>query len=223
MRRILILVMLVCGAVYAYAGPTEFEFIQWSGGNWQNGYPYYIEPLSGPVGQIEAVMCDDYAHGGMPGDQWDANITNLGSGNIMETRFDTMSGPNALYPLLLYHEAGWILLQTQVEQPSEWQSMTYAVWHIFDSAAPLVGDAQAWITAAQQEGTIGFPGTDFNRVYIVTPVDQHDPDPNSMQEFIYIGQDPSSQNAATQSTPEPGTLLLVGTGALALLRRKFVS
>ena len=106
----------MCGAVYAFAGPIEWEFLNWNGGDWTNGYPYYIEPLTGPNSQIYAVMCDDYAHGGKPGDIWDANITNLGSRNICSHPFQQPSpGPNALYALGLYDEAGWILLQTQVE------------------------------------------------------------------------------------------------------------
>jgi hypothetical protein len=64
---------------------------------------------------------------------------------------------------------------------------------------------------------------DFNRVYIITPVDQYNPDPSSIQEFMYIGNDPSSSSGGASQTPEPGTLLLLGTGSLAFLRRKFLS
>jgi hypothetical protein len=64
---------------------------------------------------------------------------------------------------------------------------------------------------------------DFNKVYIVTPVDQFNPDPNSIQEFMYIGNDPSSSSAGSATTPEPATFILLGTGALAVLRRKFLS
>ncbi len=222
MRRVLLIVaMFLCGTVYAFAGPTEWEFLQWNGGDWTNGYPYYIQQVDGPNAQIYAVMCDDYAHGGQPGDLWDANTTNLGTQNIMLTRFNNLSGPNALYALGLYDEAGWILLQTQVEPTSEWKSMTYAVWHIFDPNAPLFGDASTWISNAQAEQKIGFPGVDFGKVYILTPVNQHDPDPNSMQEFMYIGQDPSNLSQVNQTTPEPGTFLLLGSGLLAMLGRKF--
>jgi hypothetical protein len=77
MRKLMILAVFVCGSVYAFADPTEFTFIGWNDGNWQNGYPYYIEASNGSP-TILNVMCDDYAHGGMPGDQWDANITDLG-------------------------------------------------------------------------------------------------------------------------------------------------
>jgi hypothetical protein len=223
MRRLLLLGVLMCvfGSVYAHADPTEWQFLDWNGGDWTNGYPYYIEPVNGPNSLIYAVMCDDYAHGGMPGDQWSANLTVLGSDNLSKVRFNNLVGPNALYSLELYDESGWILLQTQVENPTEWKSMTYAIWHIFDSNAPLFGDAATWIAAAQAQEQIGFPGSDFNKVYILTPVNQHDPDPNSMQEFMYLGQDASSSGgAASASTPEPGTFLLLGTGILAVLRKR---
>jgi hypothetical protein len=214
----------MCGALYAYADPTQWEFVAWNGGDWTNGYPYYVEPLSGPSGNIIAVMCDDYAHGGQPGDIWDANVTDLGSRNISLARFNNIPGPFSTYPLQLYNEAGWILLQTQTEQSTEWKSMNYAVWHIFDSNAPLFGDASTWIAAAQQEAQSGFPGIDFNKVYIVTPTNQYNPDPSSMQEFLYIGQDPTGaqqDQSGGATTPEPGTLLMVATGAAAALRKKF--
>lgn len=223
MRRLLLLLaILMCGALYAYAGPSEYTFLGWNGGDWTNGYPYYIKPPQGP-NFVQRVMCDDYFHGGEPGQQWDANITNLGTKNLSEARFNNIAGPNALYPLRLYDEAGWILLQTEVEPMSDWKSMNYAVWTLFDHNALCDSGCTDWLNQADEAYHLGFPDTDFNRVYILTPVNQHDPDPNGMQEFLYLGQDPSSQAGGAQTTPEPGTIFLVGTGALALLRKKFVS
>jgi hypothetical protein len=169
-------------------------------------------------------MCDDYFHGGMPGDMWDANITQLGTGNISLTRFNKIvAGPTSLSPLTLYEEAGWILLQTQITNQSEFQSMTYAVWHIFDPNAPLIGDAQFWLDQAMLQAEMHFPGSDFNRVYVITPVNQYDPDPNDPQEFLALGTDSGliihPRGGAT--APEPGTLLLLGTGLAGILGRRF--
>jgi len=223
MRRVLlVLALFLCGTVGAFGQSQEYQFLAFSGGDWTNGYPYYIEPVDGPSTLIYSVMCDDYAHGGQPGDVWDANLTNLGSGIIVNTRFNNLPGPASNYALGLYDMAGWILLQTQTQQSSEWKPMTYAVWHIFDPNAPLFGDAANWLNLALAEKQIGFPGVDFNKVYILTPVDQRDPDPNSMQEFMYIGADPSQEAAqGGQTTPEPGTFLLLGSGVLAMVGRKF--
>jgi len=221
MRRLLILAVVVCGAVYAHAGPIEFTFLTWNNGNWQNGYPYEIQQDSGPL-SVLAVMCDDYVHGGMPGDTWMANVTDLGSDNIMQARFNTILGPNSLYALMLYDEAGWLLLETQVEPTSQWLPINTAVWNIFDPSAPCNTSCQAWLAAAQNEARLGFPGVDFNKVYIITPVNQHDPDPHSIQEFMYIGEDPSGQGR-DQTTPEPGTLILMGTGVLAAFGRRFLN
>ncbi len=192
-----------------YTSPATLNFLGFTGGAWQNGYPYFVN-IDGIPGTVD-VMCDDYMHGGVVGQSWVANITNLGTYGIGLARFNLL--PDAL---TLYKEAGWILLQTPVTPPNQYADMNYAVWHIFDPAVTLDSGAQAWLTDAEQEAMEGFPGVPFNKVYIITPIDQYDPDPTSMQEFLTI--DPK-----LQPIPEPGTLLLLGTGVLGLWKRKRLS
>jgi len=181
----------------AYAAPVDMVFYGFQAGGWPVGYPYYATVDGGPMVDI---MCDDWVHGGLPGDTWQANFTNLGSGDLSDLRFNQM--PDAL---TLYHEAGWLLLQTRVTQQWQWRDINFTVWHIFDPSVPL--PSPYWLYQAQREAQLGFPGVDFNEVGIYTPLDQYDPNPEDPQEFLHI-------------VPEPGTVILVVTGLLGAMARK---
>ena len=228
------LVLIICLGILlaATCGAEEMlTFTDFQPAGWQVGYPYYATINGGPVIN---VMCDDWAHGGLPGDQWLANITVLGSGDLTYLRFNqaTQNG-TPLTPqeaLTLYREAGWLLLQTRTAPTSEWPAINYAVWHIFDTDAPLDGtpwlgpplapvDGQSWLTAAQQQAAVGFPGANFQQVDILTPwlcADQngqltrecqHDTNLNGPQELLML-------------TPEPGTLAFAGASLLALIGKR---
>ncbi len=190
MRKFLLLAVILLGAVSAYADPVTFDFIGWSGGNWQNGYPYYVS--EGVNDQMLPVMCDDYVHGGEPGMTWQAYITDLGTENVSLTRFGHDDNDVGLTD---YRQAGWILLQTLTTPMGQWKDMNEAVWHIFDSAAPIDSGGEAWLALSEAAERLGYPGTDFGKVYIITPTDQYNPDPTSIQEFMYIGADSSSSSA----------------------------
>ena len=220
MKRFVVIIGMLFAAASAHASPIPVQdptnpvtvtLLSFSGGQWQNGYPYTLTML-GPSALIKA-MCDDYTHGGSIGESWQANITNLGSNNLTLTRF---GHEESGLGLAFYREAGWILLETQVTPSNEYADMNYAVWHIFDPAVPLDPGALMWLEAAQAEAALGFPGVPFNHVFIITPIDQYDPNPNDPQEFLTI--DPR-----LQGTPEPGTLLLLGTGLVGLWKRKLLS
>lgn len=199
MKKFIVLAGMLAVATCLYASPVTVDFVAFSQGLWQLGYPYSATVNGGPV---IAVMCDDWEHGGLPGDTWLAYNTNLGSGNLSLLRFNLLPGA-----LTLYDEVGWLLLQTEVTPQNQWADMNYAVWHIFDSSVPLNSNAQAWLTLAQQEAALGFPGVDFSRVEIFTPVNQYDTNVEGPQELL-------------TTVPEPTTLALACAGCAALVARR---
>ena len=149
-------------------------------------------------------MCDDWAHGGLPGDTWQANFTDLGTDNLSLVRFNQL--PNAL---TLYQEAGWLLIQTRVTTPPQWTDINVAVWYIFDNSTPLTPNAQNWLALVQQEANNGFPGINFHQIAIYTPVNQFDMNVEGPQELLRL-------------VPEPGTLVMLVSGMIGLLGRKFL-
>jgi len=202
MRKLIVTTVVLMTATWVCASPLTRQCLAFQSGGWQVGYPYTVSANgSGPID----VMCDDYEHGGAPGDAWLANLTNLGSGNLSLLRFNQLPGAPTLYD-----EAGWLLLQTTVTPTSQWTDINFAVWYIFDSSVSLSPNAQYWLNLAQQEAQNGFPGVDFDRVGIYTPVNQYDPNMADAQEFLRI-------------VPEPDTLTLLCSGlvgALAIAQRR---
>jgi len=218
MLKLMLLLTLLTAWVAAYANPVVVDFIRFNNsGQWQNGYPYWV--LLQGMG-FEPVMCDDYLHGGDPDQTWLANETNLGTQDLSLTRFGTLNGA-----LTLYDKAGWLLLQTRQTGLNQWQEMNSATWNLFDPSAPCDAGCEFWLAAAQKEADRGFQGIDFDLVGILTPFhDQQGNDPNGPQEFLYLGGVPDcsfcAPNQSSGTTPEPATLLMVGTGAAVLWQRK---
>jgi len=191
-------VFVIAATVSVLADPVEVRFAGLGGEN-QNGeytYPYFLTINDGP--QIP-MICNDFYHGSNIGDTWQANITSLISGDLSNTRFND---------LLEYEEAAYLLLQINDSNQPEWGNINFAVWKIFNPSVNM-GDTppgtlgpQYWYDLA---GTADLSSVDFSRVMILTPTDAHNE--TGDQEFMFL-------------TPEPGTLLLIGTGLLGLFSQR---
>ncbi len=71
MRKLLILAVLMCGSVYVFAGPSgSLPFLVGTAGIGRTD-TRITSRKPAVTNAILDVMCDDYVHGGMPGDQWD--------------------------------------------------------------------------------------------------------------------------------------------------------
>lgn len=202
MKKLAVIAGLLLWAVSASANPVTAELIAFLG-QYENGIPTYPYALTINNGPDLMVMCDDYWHGGEPGDVWQANLTVLTTNNRSLLRFDR-GGTG-----IPYKEAAWIMKQFAVTDKSQWPDMNYAVWGILSTGVPLDNLAEQWVAAAKAEAEKGFPHVNFGDVMILTPVDIFSP-PQDPQEFMFL-------------VPEPASFVLLGSAVVAAIgaRRRF--
>lgn len=205
------------------------------GGGAVTAFGYYMSPYSGTVdGTEQRLNCVDFFHEVSIGEVWTAAITNLGAAiadnNLLLSTRDGISGGYASLSdvLKLYMEAAWLTDQfaaNPASSPDQSIAIQTAIWSIVDNGptnpASLkyantgdfwsngqvssivntgVGSTGYWIDQAQTQYANQAAGY-YNKFNILTGTG----DPGSgAQEFIY-------------STPEPGTLVLIGSGLLGLV------
>ena len=191
---------------FAYAdGPVQMVF---QGVNGANDGQYYVSPYYGTMnGQAVTLFCDDILNEITFGQSWSANVTNLGtavnSNNFSQTRYGSVAGSAVLgNPALAYEEAAWLTLQF-ASNPGDLVNLQYALWDIMNPGARGTGnsDVENWLLLA----SLNYGTINLNNFEIVTNVG---PLTLTGQEQEFIVQ-----------TPEPGTLVLLICGMLALCVR----
>lgn len=159
--------------------------------------PYYAHQVGAP-GQPEMdVFCVDYNHEISIGQQWTANFSNL-AGNLSKTRFDN---------LVWYSEAAWLDMQFASTSQSQWGLLHYAIWNITSPGTPNLGS----LSTGDRNTVLGFISSaqhnygqvNLNYWDVVTDVNTVNGQ-GGVQEYL------------TQVTPEPGTIILFGTGLLLI-------
>jgi len=199
-KILLVLAVMFMLTPVAHADSTPVTMV-FTGVNGSNDGQYYVSPYTGTMnGQAVTLFCVDMINEVNFGQTWQANVTNLASGNLSNTRYgDSAISPVAANAGILYAEAAWLTTQF-ASNSSDYVSLQYALWDLMNpgSEPTSYGNVQHWLDlAAVNYGSID--PSQFEIITNVGPVTLT----GQVQEFII-------------RTPEPGTLALLLCGLLAL-------
>ena len=160
-----------------------------------SAFGYQVGPYTGLLGagssaQSLFIYCVDVAHTVTPGQQWEVNLTNLGTGVGIGT--NTRSGN-----LTAYRQAAWLTTQYALH-PDATADIQATIWNLFGAAAGIAPSSNYWFLEAQNN----YASLDYSGFLVATDVNMALE--ASAQEFIL-------------ATPEPSTVILLATGLLGVL------
>lgn len=211
---------LVAGTAQAqYASPQTVKFKGVSPWGFATvAYGVYVGPyalqLAGEPGQpiIDAFCVDfeNYAYTGSSG--WTANINNLGSGTMSETRQWATYG-NASVVQARYQAAAYLVSKMNPGNAADWWKYHGAAWIVMSGPTLTSTDKfhspfMTSLSAAQQAEVLALVNEALNTGYATVNA--------ADWAVITPAGVPNSQEFVTNVVPEPETILLLASGLLAL-------
>jgi hypothetical protein len=191
-RRILPLLVAASLVAAPLRAQTPFTLVD---GGPVSAFGYQVGPYNGIMGsgssaQSLFLYCVDVAHTSVPGEQWTATLTNLGTGIGIGT--NTRSAD-----LTLYREAAWLTTQYALH-PEATADIQATIWNLFGTAAGVTPSSDYWFVQAMTN----YASLDYSGFLVATDVNKDLA--ASAQEVIVV-------------TPEPASAALLATGLFLVL------
>ena len=182
---VLAFVLLGALALPAMAGQVNMQFTGLPTGNNYWGVASYPYDISVNGGGNQWMMCIGYNEHIEGGETWQAVVTPVGS-----------LDPSTY---LLDYEAAF-LFKIAVADGGADGNINAATWFLFEGSPSLTTEAQAWVALAQSQT---YAAGEFSDVLLYSAI------PGSESGNLGTAQD------FLGTTPEPGTLALLGSGMIA--------